>query len=584
MRIKSLEINNFKAIKNIKLNDLSDFIVIAGPNGCGKSCIFDAIRFLKSQYGEYSQNEIYQFFDEFLYNYRENPSFISTFFNDLDKPVKISMVFSFTKEEKDYLTHNFAYLINNQVLLDLKQRNSFINPLARKLLGEDKSIQKEAEALFKEIKNSINDSDFLGEVTINKDFTIKINENSILSMFFSIYDPNNIGIFDYHSSQRIYQRERLDNVNLNLKTSKQNSKQFALYNINNKYSNIKNELATSYINNLLVSKALGLEISQTNLNETLKELFKNFIPDKEFLGPTPTEDGRLLFLIKTSEGQEHDIDDLSSGEKEVLYGYLRLHNLSPKNSIIMLDEPELHLNPRMIQGLPQFYNKHIGSKLNNQIWLLTHSDALLRESLSNNSFTTYHMDLPQNINTKQNQIRMIDASIEFDRAIIDLIGDLATYKPDSKILIIEGGGDSEFDKYMLESLFPELKNKVNIISGSFKSKVKNIHEYIKKARDAASLPVDVFSIVDRDFDSDLIEGDNQFQWDVYHIENYLLKPEYILDVINDLHIAKKGESLTNTTQIEKILLKCAKEIKPDLVNQTLVNQINDFTAKTTGQN
>jgi predicted ATP-dependent endonuclease of OLD family len=41
----------------------------------------------------------------------------------------------------------------------------------------------------------------------------------------------------------------------------------------------------------------------------------------------------------------HDIDELSSGEKEIVYGYLWLRTGTPRRSIILIDEPELHLNP-----------------------------------------------------------------------------------------------------------------------------------------------------------------------------------------------------------------------------------------------
>ena len=59
--------------------------------------------------------------------------------------------------------------------------------------------------------------------------------------------------------------------------------------------------------------------------------------------------------MRTLAGITHDINDLSSGEKEVLYGYLRISNLAPRQSVLLVDEPELRLNPRLIRGLPQFY-------------------------------------------------------------------------------------------------------------------------------------------------------------------------------------------------------------------------------------
>ncbi|QKQ74600.1 ATP-binding protein [Nostoc sp. TCL240-02] len=61
------------------------------------------------------------------------------------------------------------------------------------------------------------------------------------------------------------------------------------------------------------------------------------------------------------------INELSSGEKEVLYGYLRLRNTAPRNSVLLMDEPELHLNPRLISGLASFYHKNLGKPLGNQL-------------------------------------------------------------------------------------------------------------------------------------------------------------------------------------------------------------------------
>jgi len=57
MQITSLTVVNFRAITRIELRNLPPSVVIAGPNGCGKSCVFDAIRLLKSVYGGYQPNE-----------------------------------------------------------------------------------------------------------------------------------------------------------------------------------------------------------------------------------------------------------------------------------------------------------------------------------------------------------------------------------------------------------------------------------------------------------------------------------------------------------------------------------------------
>jgi len=43
MRIKELKINNWEVVRQADLEELSDFVVVAGPNGVGKTKIKDAI-------------------------------------------------------------------------------------------------------------------------------------------------------------------------------------------------------------------------------------------------------------------------------------------------------------------------------------------------------------------------------------------------------------------------------------------------------------------------------------------------------------------------------------------------------------
>src|SRR5438093_567815 len=71
VRIESLSVDNFRAITTLSLAALQDTVVVAGPNGCGKSCVFDAIRLLKSVYGGYLPNEWQSWFGEFQINFNQ---------------------------------------------------------------------------------------------------------------------------------------------------------------------------------------------------------------------------------------------------------------------------------------------------------------------------------------------------------------------------------------------------------------------------------------------------------------------------------------------------------------------------------
>ena len=288
------------------------------------------------------------------------------------------------------------------------------------------------------------------------------------------------------------------------------------------------------------------------------------------MGPIPTEEGGLSFPVQLENGRKHDIDELSSGEKEVLLGYLRIRSNAPQSSILLLDEPELHLNPRLIKGLPRFYQKHLGQKLDNQLLMITHSDALLRKAVEEPSYMVYHMQPAHAVELDSNQVTPISASAQVERALIDLVGDLATYSPRSKVVILEGGGDSKFDVHLVEQLFPLFSERVNLISGGSKNGVRTLQVLLDKAAEAGRLDARFYSVVDRAYDGPELEShSHQNSWNVYHIENYLLHPDFILQVHQSLDI--KEVQLT-PPEIQERLKLCAH----DTVNTLLKMKIHQW--------
>ena len=219
----------------------------------------------------------------------------------------------------------------------------------------------------------------------------------------------------------------------------------------------------------------------------------------------------------------------------------------------MLDEPELHLNPKLIRGLPQFYQKYVGEDLDNQIWTVTHSDAFLREALGHVGARVYHMREAASGNSGENQVREIGQGEE-EEAVFELIGDIAAYRAGGKIIIFEGE-NSEFDKRMAGTLFPAYERRMNFISGGNKATVRRLHEALERRDDGGSGLV--FSIVDRDdSESPDDERDGRFTWDVYHIENYLLDPTVVLDVLRNMTLQDTG--FKNEAEVEGAFREIAR--------------------------
>lgn len=568
MKFKSVEIENFKAIKKISMDDLADFIVIAGPNGCGKSSIFDAIRFLKSIYGGYQPNELQHWFSEFQLNMGQGNQLLSLF-QDRGKPVHISAEITLSKEEVIWIKENaFKVFVESMMRANMQNPHGF-NPSL--FMGLQEQAAQKTEKLLSQLEKSV----YLAKMRIAPDLNISYDESEVLSFIYGLYLPNFIGVIDYHGAQRNYHREQIGGINLNLDALLQQQGQHALYNYSNKYTNVKTELASNYVRELIREKAVGINATHSTLSEALKELFATFFNGKEFMDVQPTDQGNLLFNVRTRIGI-HDINELSSGEKEILYGYLRLLNTAPKNSVIMIDEPELHLNPRLTRGLTEFYYRHLGKSLDNQIWMVTHSDSILREAIANTSFDVFHMMNGFDVNCDDNQMRRVSAEEELERAIIDLVGDVAIYKPDAKLIVLEGGGDSEFDSRVIAELFPDFASQVNLLSGENKKKVRDLHNILQKASEQDMIPIKVYSIADNDFGEEDIKGVTRaFKWDCYHIENYLLEPSYIKRVLEDIGIKKTENDIEN--ELKKCAQRCLNTIVIELmeqkVNRCIVNSI-----------
>ncbi|WP_342630605.1 AAA family ATPase [Marinobacter alkaliphilus] len=576
MRIQSIAIENFRAIESLEIKGLSDAIVVAGPNGCGKSSIFDAIRLVKSAYGQYRNNEFSSWFNEFKIDLNKLQSESKRILNQPDKPLKIEIEFNLSNSEIEFLRENAVSILKNIRWSQLYRQRSPDGEVQirdpRTKVQDGAIVDREARKMAGEILDVIDKEFHLASLTMAPGDTPSIVASPVLELVFSLYQPQDIGVIDYQSPTRTYAREQVSNLNLQIKDASVNkSAQHALYDTQNKYTGVKTEMAQSYVRELLAEKA-GVPVPEENtLKSTLDELFSIFFPGKKFLGAIPTKEGGLEFPVELHNGRTHDINELSSGEKEVLLGYLRLRNNAPKNSIILLDEPELHLNPSLAMGLPRFYQKHLGETLNNQIWLVSHSDAILREAVRDPSYSVFHMQPAMQANNGNNQAEEINASAELESAIINLVGDLATYNPRSKIVLLEGE-DSEIDAKIISELFPNFSDRVNLVSLGSKKRVRNAHDFLEMAAEKGRLDARFFSIVDHDFDADeLISSERRFQWNVYHVENFLLVPKYIREALKSISLE---EYTANDDEINRELIECAKETVDELIRIKMINIVN----------
>jgi hypothetical protein len=364
MRFRSLRIENLRAVNHFEVDELKDFIVIAGPNGSGKSCVFDAIRLLKSMYGGYSANEHHQWFGEFGINLQDREA-LRRMFRDPARPVQIAATIEYAPAERQFLLDNSAELVWpiawQRVTGQALDHWSFNRmAIATQLAQYRPQAEQQVTQITAELVGAL-----LGATThqmsveIRPDGDLLVTQCIPAEVSFQAFKPLDLGIIEFHSASRAYTRQPLQGINLDAQAFENERRQQSLYNWQAKYQNVKTELAAGYLRSLIAKESGQVPLGE-DINETLKELFRTFFPDKEYEGIRPLPHGTLAFPVRLPVGETHDIDDLSSGEKEILYGYLRLRNSTPRRSVILLDEPELHLNPSLLQGFTDFYHRHLG--------------------------------------------------------------------------------------------------------------------------------------------------------------------------------------------------------------------------------
>src|SRR6185295_12085109 len=75
----------------------------------------------------------------------------------------------------------------------------------------------------------------------------------------------------------------------------------------------------------------------------IREFFDDFFAPMKFVDVLIHETP-FQYVIETPRGVI-DLDDLSSGEKEVLNTFIRFHQLNPRGAVILFDEADAHLHP-----------------------------------------------------------------------------------------------------------------------------------------------------------------------------------------------------------------------------------------------
>ncbi|NNJ27389.1 AAA family ATPase [Alienimonas chondri] len=578
MQISELKIWNFKTIREISLAGLGEQVVIAGPNGCGKSTIFNAVRLVKAAYANDGSNGLQKWFSELGVASQRGVADVSAVLGDRTNPLRVEVAFALKPSETDAIANDAEKVCEALAWQSLfPQGEAVEDPGISIRPNHRRRFRSDVEDWVKEglgrLRTQLRQREHLAWVELQPNGDSDVADSLLARIVFGDALPEDVGSIEYHPAERTYSREQVQSLNLQQLSADGSPRPHAVFDVANKYNSIKSHMLAGYLRSLIAAcrddSSVQDEATANLLIDSLKDLFQEFFEGKEFLGVRVATDGRFEFPVQMANGEEHDLDSLSSGEKEVLFGYLHLWNQRIRNSVILLDEPELHLHPKLSRHIARFYHDNLGKPLGNQLWMVTHSDRLLEQVVQDSQAAVFHMHLGDS----GAEVVRVGADDQLQRAVLNLTGSLDGYKPKRPVLVLEGGGTvgaQEFDKRMVEALFPDFISEVNLISGGSKSAVRKMVEVLTvEALSGVTEKVSVAAIVDADGDG-VESGEKIHCWPCYHIENFLLEPKFIHSAF--LHFNADECFGVTVDVVEDIMVECAREMLPKVASHAVISK------------
>ncbi|MDO3695904.1 AAA family ATPase [Wenyingzhuangia sp. chi5] len=561
MKIKKVSINNYRKIDYIEFKLKDSITSIVGPNGVGKSTILDSIRLVKAILLPTMNNEAQTtlqnmgIFSPHLGNIQ-----FSNLANDPRKDVSISLQIKVSEKEILFLENSIGQFSMHRLKSQLPTNNTNTFDLIGYISsfeGNQKlqSIQKETQEKIIELKTN---------PICNINLSIKVNgqilgENGIDQETISyVMQIENYSMtkFSFFPADRTMP---LGDTNIQLGQNDVNQ-QIQSYSAN---PQIKfQRLKTTLLNILMINNN-----DIQSVKDDFKLIFDELLPGKELHGiKLENKTGRLSVLIREKDsGAIYDIDFLSSGEKGLLMTFYLLLKTMDNEGIVLLDEPELHLNPAVCRNIIPFLKSKICKNKNAQVILTTHSAEILSATKDDENLHLLHLIDNRTITKilKKDDSEAQDALKSLGIQTSDILFNKG-------IIYLEGFTDEDY----IPIIVGDLISGYSVKSLGGRSELEKEIKTLQTSDDKDELDGYHIFILDNDnkpFNGKSTENVKVIQWDRYCFENYLLDPDILYNVIKEFDCSNPPNNRGSLQQ--KIKELALNQVDFKAVRESLDNAI-----------
>jgi hypothetical protein len=324
-----------------------------------------------------------------------------------------------------------------------------------------------------------------------------------------------------------------------------------------KYNRLKNTIFNTVIRGDDARIALQAEFDA---------IFEGVLPGRRVVGPGINEIGNLSIVVEEIETKrKFEMDNLSSGEKGLILTFLLISQTIHRGGIVLLDEPELHLNPAVCKDVLPFLFQRYASPKDLQFIVCSHSPEILATAFDRDDFALHHL-------LSETQISRVGRTA-FDE-LSDALQKLGTSVSETLLykgtLFVEGDDDVK----LLEDGFPQVIRRLRVRDRGGRHEVEKTIEQLQALEKKGGKVDPIYFIFDRDRKpSDLASSTSikVLQWQRYCLENYLLDIEVLTGLFKDKDIVR--EPVLNAAEVEKKVRELALSQLDELAARNTYNKL-----------
>jgi predicted ATPase len=557
MRLRSLHIRNFRALEAIDVDFDSRVNVIVGPNAIGKTTILEALRLAKAIVAARTPNEPTQALVALGAVAPYDPQRILTdaLARNPGQKVEIRCRYELSATEIARLVSATSEIATRVTLsstgLNPQSPNFNIAFLASAqgkaaLSAFDKQIRDALERVRNGTQDLFLDLQF--DPTSGRfDST-----DTMGGVFFAYLDGNNPPsqtLMSYFPADRALpageQPVQLGGVDASQWIESHMSQPQL------KYSRLKNTI----FNAVVTSPEERLE-----LENEFKRIFDGILKGRKLGRVGINKVGLLSISVEDVDtGRTFEIDGMSSGEKGLILTCLLIGRSISNGGILLLDEPELHLNPAVCRDLLAFFVENYVLRKDLQAIICSHSPEILAGAFESDECSLHHL-ISEKVISK--------VHYRDEQEITQALTHLGTSESEGLLYKATVFVEGEHDVELLETGFGDLlrRYKIKELGGrrEVEKQITRLQEAEKNGRELSPR----YFIFDKDEVPTNLKSSKTvrvLQWDRRCLENYLIDLEVLTPILKDQDTLT--DPLPNQGEVSK------------LIRELAMSQIDEFVAR-----